>query len=77
MTFHQKRSFVERYLALRKTINPSAPYSFVQGPPADDSVVRAVELLARKNISEIPVVDESGRPVGLVDITDVIGLLPV
>ena len=44
---------------------------------ADDSVVLAVELLARKNISELPVVDESGRPVGLVDITDVIGLLPV
>jgi len=44
---------------------------------ADESVVKAVELLARKNISEIPVVDDQQRPVGLIDITDVIGLLPV
>lgn len=44
---------------------------------ADESVVKAVELLARRNISEIPVVDERNQPVGLIDITDVIGLLPV
>ncbi len=44
---------------------------------AEESVVRAVEILARKNISEIPVVDGTGKPVGLIDITDVIGLLPV
>ncbi|MFO0261357.1 MAG: CBS domain-containing protein, partial [Planctomycetota bacterium] len=44
---------------------------------ADESVVKAVELLARKNISEIPVVDQQNQPVGLIDITDVIGLLPV
>jgi len=35
-----------------------------------------VELLADRKISELPVVDESGAPVGLVDITDVIGWLP-
>ncbi|MFO0528863.1 MAG: SIS domain-containing protein [Planctomycetota bacterium] len=44
---------------------------------ADESVVKAVELLARKNIREIPVVDQQNQPVGLSDITDVIGLLPV
>lgn len=44
---------------------------------ANESVVRAVEILARKNISELPVVDSEGYPVGLIDITDVIGLLPV
>ena len=36
----------------------------------------AVELLGDHKISELPVVDGDGRPVGLVDITDVIGLAP-
>lgn len=36
----------------------------------------AVELLSQKKLSELPVVDEAGSPVGLIDITDVIGLLP-
>ena len=31
-----------------------------------------VEVLSHKKVSELPVVDENGRPVGLVDITDVI-----
>jgi arabinose-5-phosphate isomerase len=35
-----------------------------------------VELLSDRKISELPVVDCEGRPVGLVDITDVIGVLP-
>lgn len=33
-------------------------------------------LLTEKKISELPVVDEDGHPVGLIDITDVIGLSP-
>ena len=36
----------------------------------------AVELLAKHHISELPVVDDRGHPVGLIDITDVIGLVP-
>ncbi|MER3416837.1 MAG: KpsF/GutQ family sugar-phosphate isomerase [Gemmataceae bacterium] len=36
----------------------------------------AVEILRRRKISELPVVDAEGRPIGLVDITDVIALLP-
>ncbi len=36
----------------------------------------AVALMARRKISELPVVDGEGRPVGLVDITDVVGLFP-
>lgn len=39
-------------------------------------VLDAVEILRRHRISELPVVDASGRPVGLLDITDLIGLLP-
>lgn len=36
----------------------------------------AVEILAERKISELPVVDGGGRPVGLIDITDVVALLP-
>jgi arabinose-5-phosphate isomerase len=35
-----------------------------------------VTLLAERKISELPVVDQEGRPIGLIDITDVIGWLP-
>ena len=35
----------------------------------------ALELLRRRKISELPIVDDAGKPVGLLDITDVIGLL--
>ncbi|MEZ6091433.1 MAG: KpsF/GutQ family sugar-phosphate isomerase [Pirellulaceae bacterium] len=36
----------------------------------------AVHLLAQRHISELPVIDEMNRPIGLIDITDVVGLLP-
>ena len=35
-----------------------------------------VEILSEKKVSELPVVDENYKPIGLIDITDVIGLLP-
>ncbi|MFO1004914.1 MAG: KpsF/GutQ family sugar-phosphate isomerase [Planctomycetaceae bacterium] len=35
-----------------------------------------VAILSERKISEIPVVDQSGAPVGMIDITDVIGWLP-
>jgi len=44
------------------TINASEPASV------------AIEILAAHNISELPVVDSQGRPVGLVDITDIVSL---
>ncbi len=34
----------------------------------------AREMMAGRKISELPVVDEHGKPVGLIDITDVVGL---
>jgi arabinose-5-phosphate isomerase len=34
----------------------------------------AVGLLAERKFSELPVVDTAGRPIGLIDVTDVIGL---
>lgn len=36
----------------------------------------AVAIMAQRKISELPVVDGDGRPAGLIDITDVVGLLP-
>ena len=36
----------------------------------------AVEQLSQNKVSELPVVDDAGQPVGLIDITDVIGLMP-
>ncbi len=40
------------------------------------TVVEAVESLRSRKLSELPVVDRGGRLVGLVDITDLIGLEP-
>lgn len=36
----------------------------------------AVATLAKHNISELPVVDRQGKPIGIIDITDVLNLLP-
>ena len=35
----------------------------------------AVEVLSDRKLSELPVVDDAGLPVGLIDITDLIGLI--
>ncbi len=45
--------------------------------PARARVLEAVEILKRHKISELPVVDEGGRPVGMIDITDLIGIAEV
>ena len=44
--------------------------------PLASRVTEAVELLARQKISELPVVNVRQHPVGLIDITDVVGILP-
>src|SRR5262245_39094470 len=44
--------------------------------PLGTRVIDAVEVLRLRKISELPVVDAAGRPAGLIDITDVIGLMP-
>ncbi|MBX9583092.1 MAG: KpsF/GutQ family sugar-phosphate isomerase [Gemmataceae bacterium] len=46
----------------------------VIGPAA--RVAEALDLIRDRKISELPVVDADGRPVGLLDITDLIGLAP-
>lgn len=40
-------------------------------------LLEAVEIIQDRKISELPVVDEQGRPAGLLDITDLIGLVPL
>ena len=40
-------------------------------------VIDAVDILSRQKISELPVVDGAGKPAGLLDITDLIGMVPV
>ena len=41
------------------------------------SLADVVDLLSVRKISELPIVDEEGRPVGMIDITDVISWMPV
>lgn len=36
----------------------------------------AVEVLETRRLSELPVVDASGRPVGLLDVVDLVGMVP-
>ena len=49
-----------------------SPQTVAGGAPMS----RAIEILAERKISELPVVDPQRRPLGLIDITDVVGLLP-
>ena len=63
--FDLDRPLAEVMTRTPKTLTPSAPLS------------EACELLARHHISEVPVLDECARPIGLVDITDVLALMPL
>jgi arabinose-5-phosphate isomerase len=40
--------------------------------PLGSRLLEAIDILAVRKISELPVVDEQGKPVGLIDITDVV-----
>jgi len=44
--------------------------------PVGSMMVDAVAIMARRKISELPVVDPDGKPVGLIDVTDLVGMLP-
>ena len=48
------------------------PFSVMLGSRTLD----AVNLLAERKISELPVVDHEGRPQGMIDVTDVLGMMP-
>ncbi len=44
--------------------------------PQGTLLSEAINLMAERKISELPVVDAEGRPLGLLDITDVVGMIP-
>jgi len=46
----------------------------VQQVQSGTLLMEAIEILASRHLSELPVVDEDGHPIGLLDITDVISL---
>ncbi len=48
------------------------PATVPQGSMLDD----AVAMMAERRISELPVIDADGRPVGLLDVTDIVALYP-
>ncbi len=56
---------------IREVMTPD-PVQVVVG----SSVASAIDAMRDKKISELPVVDRVGRPVGLIDLTDLIGLVP-
>lgn len=68
--FEQRRD-PQLDIPISRVMTPS-PISVRMGTLVTD----AVDILAGRKISELPVVDASGRPAGLIDITDVVGLLP-
>lgn len=41
--------------------------------PAESMVVDALKIMAERRISELPVVNPQGRPIGLLDLTDLVG----
>jgi arabinose-5-phosphate isomerase len=44
--------------------------------PLGARLADAVAIMARHKISELPVVDAEGRPAGLIDVTDIVGMVP-
>jgi arabinose-5-phosphate isomerase len=68
--FEERRdAALDRPIAEVMTRNP---ITISQGSRVAD----AVEILRRRKISELPVVNPLGQPVGLIDITDLIGIFP-
>jgi arabinose-5-phosphate isomerase len=68
--FEQRRdAALDRPIAEVMTRQPTA---VVAGSRAQ----QAISLLARRKLSELPVVDTQGVPLGMLDITDLVGLMP-
>jgi arabinose-5-phosphate isomerase len=55
-----------------RSVMTRSPFTIRDGAMMTD----AVALMADRKISELPVVDDGGHPVGLIDVTDVVGLFP-
>ncbi|QGJ70977.1 Arabinose 5-phosphate isomerase KdsD [Planctomycetales bacterium 10988] len=50
----------------------SQPIIITTGQP----LRHALQIFAERKISELPVLDEEGRPLGVLDVTDLVGLIP-
>ena len=61
---------LDRPIGESMTVNPTKIYSSA-------TVAEAVDALRARKLSELPVVDDLGRPVGMIDVTDLIGLVPI
>ncbi|MCL4112945.1 UNVERIFIED_CONTAM: hypothetical protein GTU68_044959 [Idotea baltica] len=69
--FEQRRDhMIDRPIAEVMSENPTTIHESAMLP-------QAVEIMKKSKISELPVVNHLGAPVGLVDITDVIDVVPV
>jgi arabinose-5-phosphate isomerase len=44
--------------------------------PSGERMTDAIEILTQRKFSELPVVDRQGRPVGMIDVTDVMSMFP-
>lgn len=66
---HDDLSALDRPISHRMTTNP-----LTVEPEA--MLSDAQRIMAERKISELPVIDPRGKPVGLLDITDMVGLLP-
>jgi arabinose-5-phosphate isomerase len=74
-------SDLARLFELRRDAALDRPIAEVMTPdpitiPVGTRMADALEVVRRRKISELPVVDAAGKPVGLLDITDLIGLAP-
>lgn len=62
-------AFLDRPIAAVMTRQPTTI-------AAGELLTTAAAVLAERKISELPVVDADGHPLGLIDITDVVGMAP-
>jgi len=74
-------SDLARLFEQRRDAAIDAPISAVMTPrpctvPQGSMMVDAVAIMAERKISELPVIDAMEKPVGLIDITDVVSLFP-
>ena len=54
------------------TVMAQAPTTVCAG----ERMSAAIEILSERKFSELPVVDRQGRPLGMIDVTDVVAMLP-
>jgi hypothetical protein len=65
----QRDAALDRPLREVMTVSPT---TIASGQYMD----QAVKTLSDRKISELPVIDAAGRPIGLIDVTDVVSWLP-